>query len=343
MMSRPLWIVGLMSLLVGIASAQDHAEVKTKPFNPKVKEALEAAKANLPRAIAILEKALQNKPDDREALYLIGAMAFVTGDRSDEKSERIAMFRRSTEAFARLQDSHKDLTSYEKAFLARSRIGEACVLASEGNADKALAVIERLLASGFDDLDSITDAKDLEPVRKLPGFKRVLERSARSGVLDEMATFKPFPFDFELKDLDGRVVKLADSKGKVTIVDIWGTWCPPCRKEVPHFVELYNEYKDEGLEIVGINCNESGSPEDVKKKIKRFASEMKLPYRCLLNDDKTEAKIPNFVGYPTTLFLDRSSKVRVVVVGYTPKVKLEVIIKTLLEEGPKPETVTAVP
>jgi thiol-disulfide isomerase/thioredoxin len=337
MMSRLLWIVGVVSLLIGVASAQDQAEGKTKPVNPKVKDALEAAKESLPRAIAILEKALKEKPDDRESLYLIGAMAFVRGDKSDEKSERIAMFRRSTEAFARLQNSHQDLTSYEKAFQDRSRIGAACVLVSEGNADQALVMIERLLASGFDDIDSLTDAKDLEPVRMLPGFKKALERSARSGVLDEMAKFKPFPFDFELKDLDGKVVKLADSKGKVTIVDLWGTWCPPCRKEIPHFAELYNDYKDHGLEFLGINCNESGSLEDVKNKIKRFASEMKLPYRSLLNDDKTEAKIPDFHGYPTTLFLDRSGKVRMVVVGYTPKVKLEVIIKTLLAEGSSPD------
>ena len=143
---------------------------------------------------------------------------------------------------------------------------------------------------------------------------------------------KSFPFDFELKDTDDKTVTLADYKGKVTIVNVWGTWCPPCRKEIPHFVDLYKEFKDKGLEIVGINCNEQGSRDQVKKKIKDFAKENKIEYKCVLNDEKTEDKIPGFQGYPTTLFLDRTGKVRLMLVGYTPKAKLEAIITTLLAE-----------
>lgn len=168
----------------------------------------------------------------------------------------------------------------------------------------------------------------------LPAFKAALEHAARAGILEEMARLKPFPFDFELKDTSDRTVRLADYKGKVTIVDIWGTWCPPCRKEIPHFAELYKEYRDKGLEIVGINCHEGGSPDEVKKRIQIFARETEIPYRCLLNDETTEPKIPGFQGYPTTLFLDRTGKVRMMLVGYTPKVRLEAIVSTLLAESP---------
>jgi thioredoxin-related protein len=62
-----------------------------------------------------------------------------------------------------------------------------------------------------------------------------------------------------------------------------------------------------------------------------------MTYRCVINneDDRTEGKIPGFQGYPTTLFLDRTGKVRLTLVGYTPKAKLEAIITTLLAEPAK--------
>ena len=71
--------------------------------------------------------------------------------------------------------------------------------------------------------------------------------------------------------------------------------------------------------------------------IKDFAAAHKIEYACLVNDDKTEAKVPNFRGYPTTLFLDRSGKVRLRSRRPDPpKVRLEAIITTLLAEEARP-------
>lgn len=337
MTPRLIATLGMVSFLAGLALAQDKAEVTgNHAVSPPVKKALEAAKDDLPRAIAILETVLKSAPDDRDALYLIGAMAVVQADKTEIKPGRIALFRRSANAFARLQAVYKNLTSYEQAFLVRSRIGEARLLALEGKAVQALGVIKQLLPAGFDDLDSFYEPQDLEAVRNLPAFKSALEQAARSGILEEMARQKPFPFDFELKDTSDKTVRLAECKGKVTIIDIWGTWCPPCRKAVPHFAELYRGYKDKGLEIIGINCNEGGSPDEVKQKIKEFARQTEIPYRCVLNDETTEKKIPGFQGYPTTLFLDRSGNVRMMLVGYTPKVRLEAIVTTMLAEASEP-------
>ena len=67
-------------------------------------------------------------------------------------------------------------------------------------------------------------------------------------------------------------MKLADTKGKVTIVDIWGTWCPPCRMEIPHFIALRDNYKDKGVEIIGIN-KEREPPAKIKATIEEFAKE----------------------------------------------------------------------
>jgi len=356
MTSRLLAMLSLVGLMVGLASAQEKKkeEVKEKAsIKAQVKEALEAANEDLPKAIGILEKALKDSPDEtvtkrdpdeRTAIYLLGAMTAVQGEKAEAKDEKIAMVRKSTAAFAKLQKLYKPLTPYEKAFLSKSKIGEARVLAMDGKAEEALATIKVAMDYGFDDLDSIEKDADLASVRKLPAYKTMAENlakakieQAKKEVAEELASNKPFPFDFDLKDTDDKPVKLADYKGKVTIVDVWGTWCPPCRMEIPHFVDLYKEYKGKGLEIVGINCNENGGPAEVKKKIKDFAKETKISYTCVINDGKTEEKIPGFQGYPTTLFLDRTGKVRLMLVGYTAKEKLEAIVTSLLADSASTE------
>lgn len=342
MTSRLLATLGLMTCWAGLAAAQD-PPAKPPTTEELVARAMEAGNEDLAKGIAILEKALKQSPDDRKALYLLGAMTTVRGDQVEDKAARIAMFRKSTETFAKLRKLYKDQTPYEKAFYGRSRLGEARALALEGKPDRSLAAIKEALAGGFDDYDAIDEEKDLESVRKLPELRTLLDQAYKAKVdeekplvAEEMSKSKPYPFDFELKDTDEKAVTLADSRGKVTIVDVWGTWCPPCRKEIPHFVALYNAYQAKGLEIVGINCNEEGGRDEIKKTIKDFAAKYQMRYKCVLNDDKTETKIPDFSGYPTTLFVDRAGKVRLTLVGYTPKAKLEAIVSTLLAEAPKP-------
>jgi thiol-disulfide isomerase/thioredoxin len=146
-----------------------------------------------------------------------------------------------------------------------------------------------------------------------------------------LAHSRSFPFDFRLPDPDGKQVSLADYKGKIVIVDFWGTWCPPCRDELPHLVELYGKYHASGLEIVGINY-ERVSGDQARQIIRDFITEHHIPYRCVMGDQETEFMVPAFDGYPTTLFIDRSGKVRLVLRGYTSQAVLEAVAKILLEE-----------
>ena len=115
------------------------------------------------------------------------------------------------------------------------------------------------------------------------------------------------------------------------IVDVWGTWCPPCREEIPSFIALYKRFHDKGLEIVGLNY-ERVEPKDVKKTIQSYLEANKVPYPCLIGDEPTQEQIPDFQGFPTTLFLDRAGKVRLKVVGLHSPAYLEAIVATLLEE-----------
>ena len=143
--------------------------------------------------------------------------------------------------------------------------------------------------------------------------EKLLER-LREEARRQLAENEPFGFSFALPDTKGDVISLDDFKGKVVIVDIWGTWCLPCRKEVPHFIALRHEYSDEGLEVVGINY-ERGPESEWIGKIESFVAENGITYPCVIGDDMTRDMVPEFSGYPTTLFIDRTGVVRLKGVG----------------------------
>jgi thiol-disulfide isomerase/thioredoxin len=153
-------------------------------------------------------------------------------------------------------------------------------------------------------------------------------RQEAERVLREGTTFL---FGFELPDIYGNLVRLSDYQGKVVILDLWGTWCPPCRQEVPHFIELYRKYHDKGLEILGVNF-EMKPPSESARVVRDFVYQHRIPYRCLLGDQSVLQQVPDFAGFPTTIFLDRTGKVRAKVVGYRPLVFLESIVQLLLNE-----------
>src|SRR6202161_3443970 len=83
------------------------------------------------------------------------------------------------------------------------------------------------------------------------------------------ADAKAANLNFAFKDLQGKSVTLSDYKGKVILLDFWATWCPPCRKEIPGFVDLYRTYKSRGLVVIGVSMDDNDDTPDVK----RFAAQ----------------------------------------------------------------------
>ena len=88
--------------------------------------------------------------------------------------------------------------------------------------------------------------------------------------------------DFKLKDLDGRWFRLNDHVGQgVIYVNFWATWCVPCRREMPHLEELWKEFGDEGLLVVGVNTD----PAAAKSKIKPFVKRNRVTFKTVLDPD----------------------------------------------------------
>jgi WD40 repeat protein/peroxiredoxin len=252
-----------------------------------------------------------------------------------------------------------DYARYRKAgdYMRRALTANPAVAAIQGvrslagpmyynQADKALKVLSEAVEFGFKDLAQMEIDADLKSVRKLPGYaefktkaeerirKQAEEARARlvEAVEKLFADNEPFDFDFELTDTEGKPIALADFAGKVLIVDVWGTWCPPCRMEVPHFVALQKKLEAAGLVIVGLNSERSPSQEQAAKMVQDFRKENGMNYRCALVGDETLSQIPDFNAYPTTMFIDRNGEVRAKVVGYQEYDKLEIIVGKLLGE-----------
>ena len=98
--------------------------------------------------------------------------------------------------------------------------------------------------------------------------------------------------------MEGKTVRSSDFAGKVVVLDFWTTWCPPCRAEIPGFVELQKQYGDKGLVIVGVSLDQQG-PEVVTPFMKQFS----MNYPVVMGDAKIVQAFGGIRGIPTTLSL----------------------------------------
>jgi peroxiredoxin len=128
--------------------------------------------------------------------------------------------------------------------------------------------------------------------------------AAGATVLRAQSENVPAP-DFVLKDLQGKDVKLADYKGKVLILNFWATWCPPCRAEIPDFVEAYAANKDKGLEILGLSMDRMTAD-----KLLPFVSMAKINYPVALADARIVQDYEPGDYIPATIIIDKKGIVR---------------------------------
>ncbi len=82
--------------------------------------------------------------------------------------------------------------------------------------------------------------------------------------------------DAEMKAVTGTPIKLSDYSGKVVLLNLWATWCGPCRMEIPELVKVYKEYREKGVEVVGLSTE---NPEASAEGVRRFIQEFEMDYR----------------------------------------------------------------
>ena len=147
--------------------------------------------------------------------------------------------------------------------------------------------------------------------------KSLKSQPKKKNISSADATIAP---DFTLSKLNGELVSLNQLNGKVVLLNFWGTWCGPCRQEIPDFIKLMEKHRDKGLEIVGITLT-SGSAATIKG----FAEKWGINYTLLTDISGNETQLVtssygkatgnSIRGIPTTFLIDRDGFIRKKYVG----------------------------
>ncbi|MCK4573212.1 MAG: TlpA family protein disulfide reductase [candidate division Zixibacteria bacterium] len=115
----------------------------------------------------------------------------------------------------------------------------------------------------------------------------------------EQATGTGGEFDFAAYDLDGTLRQSTEWVGnKPVVLNFWGTWCPPCRKEIPDLIKVYEEYQPKGVEIIGLAVRDNAG------KVAQFTRQQGMNWVMLMAEVDLVARY-RVSGVPTTIFLDR--------------------------------------
>ena len=161
------------------------------------------------------------------------------------------------------------------------------------------------------------------------GFAWILISADRSGT--STAGQIPAPQqgflapDFELKTPEGEIVELSDLRGQPVLVNLWATWCPPCRAEMRSIEKVYQAYKDQGFTVLAVNMTYQDDPSAVMP----FVNEQGLTFPILLDETSQMAKAYQLRSLPSSYFIRRDGVINEVVIGGP---MAEALLRTRIED-----------
>jgi peroxiredoxin len=116
--------------------------------------------------------------------------------------------------------------------------------------------------------------------------------------------------DFAAPDLRGQAVSLSSLRGKVVVLNVWATWCPPCRQEMPSMERLAAHFRGRDFQLLAVSQDEGG-----KEPVETFARELGLSFPVLLDPERQVGERFGVWGYPETFVIDRGGYVVERVIG----------------------------
>lgn len=138
---------------------------------------------------------------------------------------------------------------------------------------------------------------------------------------------------FSGKTLDGEVISLSDYKGSVVLLDIWASWCGPCKKEMPFLIETDKKYNAQDLVVLAVNIDKN------IENVRKFISELETPpaFAVILDNEGAIPALFKIKGMPTTILIDRNGVICYSHTGFKPEKEDEYLeqIRSLLKENPE--------
>jgi thiol-disulfide isomerase/thioredoxin len=306
----------------GEAATAGTPEARAGQIHLEVARALAARGELLDKANELATKGLAVAPaDDPEAVAwaraTLGAVQLARGE-ADKAIENLsaaaAVMGGDQEVLFGLGAAYEKTGKVDQALDAYVR-SEAVFLGQSTVAAEPLRALWRKKHGSLDGLDARLAAA---------------RAASRQYVIFESRKWeKPAPA-WELKDIAGKPVRLADFKGKVVVMDFWGSWCPPCRAELPKFQALYEKYKtNDKVVFLGMNWERPGEPAARMKLVTDFMAKNNYTFPVVIDHDRVAVEAYDLPGFPTVYMIDGNGQIRYRNVGYEEGV--EQILEAQLE------------
>jgi peroxiredoxin len=174
-----------------------------------------------------------------------------------------------------------------------------------------------------------TQRRILSVILLAAGFAWILFSADRSGTTTSGRIPAPqtgfLAPDFELETPDGETIRLSGLRGQPVLVNLWATWCPPCRAEMQTLETVYKDYKDQGFTVLAVNMTTQDDPLAVMP----FIEERSLTYPILLDEKGDVAKAYQMKSLPSSFFINRDGTINEVVIGGP---MAEALLRTRIEE-----------
>lgn len=222
--------------------------------------------------------------------------------------------------------------------LADHLMGGAYAGAMAKDENATAAAIQLAFDNGFNNFEPLLENEFIKELKsdkvsklidtRFRGYKSELQKWARESI----AAFPAFDFKFDVADIEAGRIRNGDYRGRVLVLDLWATWCPPCREAIPHFVKLDEEFRGENVDVVGISMDSPDNPRKSMKVVRKFVDDNGVEYAVAMGDRSVLNQLAPGQKLPTVLFIDTQGRVRYIAEGPHNYYQIEAVTNALIEQ-----------